>query len=499
MNIETWAYIRHLFFVEQYSKKAIARKLNLDPKTIRQALKKETFQYERRGPRSSKIEAFQEKIADLLQSYPGMSAVRIYEEIRKIGYPGGISILRSYLQPLRLEKRIFLHIQTSPAEEAQVDWAYTGRIGDRISYCFLMVLSFSKMLYLEFFPDQRLESFLAGHIHAFQYFHGIPKKIRYDSLKSVVLTRFGPNIQFNRRFLDFVGLVYLFNPSVCNVRSPHEKGRVENAVRYVKNNFLAGRTFSSFTDCNQQAAFWRDERANVRIHGTMKKRPVDVFREQEQALLIPLPKTDYDTRSVCSVKCSSQGLVHFDTNRYSVPFTHAAMTLTLKADDQFVSIYDKEQLIAQHGRSHLKHQVIEDPRHVKGILPKKPQGAIFKHRDAIMAMGEPAKQYLAAMTKTELNITNQLKKIIGLIDLFGKTEVAVAMEQAIKHHALGFEYLQNIILANRRKRAETKAPGSPSSKINPEMIRSTWVEERNPEIYDQYANSKEHDDEDSNT
>ena len=379
MNIETWGYIRHLFFVEQYSKKAIARKLNLDPKTVRRALTKETFQCERRGPRSSKLEAFREKIDNLLQSYPGMSAVRIYEEIRKGGYRGGISILRSYLRPLRLEKRTFLHIQTFPAEEAQVDWAYTGRIGDRISYCFLMVLSFSKMLYIEFFPDQRLESFLAGHIHAFHYFQGIPKKIRYDSLKSVVLTRFGSNIQFNRRFLDFAAH-HLFNPSVCNVRSPHEKGRVENAVRYVKNNFLAGRTFSSFTDCNQQAAVWRDERANIRVHGTMKARPVDIFREKELSLLIPLPKTDYDARSVCSVKCSSQGLVRFDTNRYSVPFTNAAMTLTLKADDQFVSIYDKEQLIAQHGRSHLKHQVIEDPRHVKGGLPQKPQGAIFKNQ-----------------------------------------------------------------------------------------------------------------------
>ena len=498
MNIETWGYIRHLFFVEQYSKKAIARKLNIDPKTVRRALKKETFQRENQGARPSKLDEFREKINGLLQSYPGMSAVRIHEEIRKTGYPGGISILRSYLRPLRLEKKTFLHIQTFPAEEAQVDWASTGRIGDRMSYCFLMVLSFSKMLYIEFFPDQRLESFLAGHLHAFQYFQGIPKKIRYDSLKSVVLTRFGSNIQFNRRFLDFAAH-HLFNPSVCNVRSPHEKGRVENAVRYVKNNFLAGRTFSSLTDCNQQAVLWRDEKANVRIHGTMKARPMDIFREKEQAVLIPLPKTDYDTRSVCSVKCSSQGLVRFDTNRYSVPFTHAAMTLTLKADDQFVSIYDKEQLIAQHGRSHLKHQVIEDPRHVKGCLPKKPQGAIFKHRDSLLAIGESAKQYFEAMTKTELNITNQLKKIIGLIDLFGKTEVSAAMEQAIKHHAFGCEYLQNIILANRRKRAETKPPGAPSSKINPEMIRSTWVEERNPEIYDQYANSKEHDHEDPNT
>ena len=496
MNIETWGYIRHLFFVEKYSKKAIARKLNLDPKTIRRALKKETFHREHQPSRSSKLDTVREKINDLLQSYPGMSAVRIHEEILKTGYPGGISILRNYLRTTRQDKKAFLHIQTFPGEEAQVDWAYAGRIGNRISYCFLMVLSFSKMLYIEFFHDQKLSSFLTGHLHAFHYFQGIPKKIRYDSLKSVVLTRLGPNIQFNRRFLDFAAH-HLFNPSVCNVRSPHEKGRVENAVRYVKNNFLAGRTFISITDCNQQAALWRDQKANVRIHGTMKTKPVDIFREKEQSLLIPLPKNEYDTRIVCSVKCSSQGLVRFDTNRYSVPFIHAAMTLTLKADDQFVSIYDKEQIIAQHGRSHLKHQVIEDPKHVQGLLTARPQGATFKHRDAIMAMGESAKQYLEAMTKTELNITYQLKKIMGLIDLFGKTEVIAAVEQALKHHAFGCEYLQNIILANRRKRAETRTPGSPSSKINPDLIRSTYVEERNPEIYDQYVNSKEHDEDEN--
>ena len=112
-------------------------------------------------------------------------------------------------------------------------------------------------------------------------------------------------------------------------------------------------------------------------------------------------------------------------------------------------------------------------------------------------MGEKAKQYLEAMTKTELNISHQLKKIIGLIDLFGKIEVTAAIEQAMMHHALGYEYLQNIILANRRKRAITTPPGTPSSKIDPDLVRSTSVEERNPEIYDQYC-SKETDDEDSN-
>ena len=495
MNIETWGYIRHLFFVEKIPKKAIARQLNLDPKTIRRALAKDTFQRQPSPPRPSKLDDFKEKIRALITTYPGISAVRIHEEIREACYNGGISILRDYLRTLRPNRKAFLRIRTFPGEEAQVDWASTGMIGDRKSSCFLMVLSFSKLLYIEFFPSQTLENFLAGHLHAFNYFEGVPKKIRYDNLKSVVLNRLGPNIQFNRRFLDFAAH-YLFDPSVCNIRSPQEKGRVENAVKYVKNNFIAGRTFTSLTDCNQQAVTWRDHTANVRIHGTTKARPIELFREKEQPFLIPLPKIDYDTRIVCPVKSSSQGLVCFDTNRYSVPFTHVAMALTLKADDQFVSVYDKEQLITNHTRSYQKHQIIEDPGHVKGLLAGRPHGATFKQRDAILALGESAKQYLENMAKTELHINKQFKNITGLIDLFGKTEVVAAFEQALQHRAFGHEYLRNIIFANRRKRADTKPPGSPSSKINPELIRTTWVEERNPEIYDQYCNIQEHDNED---
>jgi transposase len=480
MNIETWGHIRHLFFVQKLSKMAIARQLNLDPKTVRLALSKETFPGIPRKERPSKLDDFGERIDLLLSSYPGISAVRILEEIRKDGYAGGITILRVHLQSLRTNKKAFLHIRTLPGEEAQVDWASTGSIGDRKSSCFLMVLSFSKMLYLEFFPSQSMENFLAGHVHAFRLFGGVPKKIRYDNLTSVVLARFGSIVQFNRRFLDFAAH-YLFDPSACNVQSPHEKGRVENAVRYVKNNFLAGRTFVSITDCNQQATIWRDHTANVRVHGAIKKKPVDLW-EQEKPFLIPLPENDYDIRIVCSVKSSSQ-----------VPFAHASMDLTVKADDQFVSIYDKERFITQHTRHYQKHQVIENPEHTKGMLAARPHGTPLKHREAILAIGESAKHYMEAMTKTELNIPHQLRKIMDLMDLFGKTEVLAALEQALQHRAYGHDYLRNIILANRRKRADNKLPGTPSSKINPDLIRTVRVEERNPEIYDQYCNSKEFD------
>ena len=493
MKIETWAAIRHLFYIEKLPKKAIARKLGLDPKTVRRALKRETFSPAVIQPRTSKLDGYKEKIGEILDHYSDLSAIRIHEEIKKLGYPGGISILRDYLATFRAPSKTFLSIRTTPAEEAQADWTYAGRISSQRIYCFVMVLSFSGLLYLQFFPSQTSEHFMTGHLRAFHFFQGVPKKIRYDNLVSVVLQRFGSAIQFNPRFLAFAAH-YLFDPSPCNVKSPHEKGRVERIIRYVKNNFLAGRTFLSLTDLNLKATAWRDEGANRRIHGTTGKRPLDLFAQQEQSLLTPLPKTDYDTRLTLAVKSTSQSLVKFETNRYSVPFTYASRMLTLKADDQWVSLYDKEKLIAQHQRSQQKYQSIEDPRHYQGLLSSKPHGAYFKHRDALLALGETAHRYVELLTKTELRLPHQIKKIVQLVDLYGKAEVLEAMDHALQYNALGHEYLRNIIQANRRKRAATQPLGSPSSKIHPDLIRSTWVEERDPSLYDTHFHIQEVDD-----
>jgi len=495
MKIETWASIRHLYHVEKLPKKVIARELGIDPKTVRRALNQETFSRPPCQPRTSKLDAFKEKIGELLNHYAKMTAVRIHEEVQKLGYSGGISILRDYLRPLRTSSKAFLHIQTTPAEEAQSDWAYAGKIASKRVYCFVMVLSFSRMLYLEFFPSQTIEHFMTGHLRAFHFFEGVVKKIRYDNLSSVVLHRIGSAVQFNPRFLAF-SAHYLFDPSPCNVKSPHEKGRVEKTVGYIKSNFLAARTFSSLTDLNHQALLWRDQVANCRIHGTTGKRPIDLFDEQEKSLLIPLPKTDYDTRLIQGVKSSSQSLVQFETNRYSVPFAYASRMLTLKADDQWVCIYDKEKLIAQHPRSYQKYQVIEDPRHGKGLVASRPHGAYFKHRDALLALGNTAHRYLELLTRTELHLPHQIKKIVELVDLYGKTEVLAAIEHALNHNALGHEYLRNIIQANRRKRASSHPLGSPCSKINPDLIRSTWVEERDPGLYDAHFQIEEDDHED---
>src|SRR4030043_2002995 len=128
MKIETWASIRHLYHVEKRRKTALASQLGIGPKAVRRALKQETFSPTPPQLRASKLDAFKDKIGELLNHYATISAVRIHGEIQKRGYSGGISILRDYLRPLRTSPNAFLPIQTPPAEQAQVDWAYAGKM-----------------------------------------------------------------------------------------------------------------------------------------------------------------------------------------------------------------------------------------------------------------------------------------------------------------------------------------------------------------------------------
>jgi transposase len=225
------------------------------------------------------------------------TARRVYNRlVDEYGYKGSEPAVRRYVRFTKMALGIDAPCAFIPYDpevghegtEAQVYWAYSARIGDINSYCFFMVLSFSKMLFIKFFPSRSLENLLTGHLHAFHYFQGIPQKIHYN-LKNVVLNIPGSNTQFNHKFLDFAAC-HLFTPHGYNARNLDEKGRVENDAYYVRNKFLAGRTFDSFIDCNQQAILWLDATANVRFHRTVKARVIDLFKEKEQPHMIPLPK-----------------------------------------------------------------------------------------------------------------------------------------------------------------------------------------------------------------
>lgn len=495
MNAETWAEIRRLYFIEGLSKRKIAKIIKMDKKTITRAIKMNEYTGKRiiQSKRPSKLDPYKKDIAELIERYKSISGQRVYEEITKKGYAGKTTILRDYLKDIRdVKKEAFIRVETLPAEQAQVDWADCGtiRIGGhtRKLSCFVMVLSYSRLMYLEFTLSQRLERFMRCHINAFRFFGGVPKNILYDNLKTVVLVRFGREIRLNPRFEAFSGY-YLFKPVICNPYSGHEKGRVESGIKYVKKNFLVGRDFKSFTHLKAQSIDWQDQIANLRIHGTTRKRPIDLYM-LEKDILTALPDKDYDTSIAIATKSTKDCRVKFDANTYSVPFKYASTPLTLKATGDTVCVYNGITLIAHHKRSFEKYLSIEDPKHYEGLLSMKKKARKYKIRDIFLSLGEEYKAYLTGMVSQELNISHHIEKILDMIDIYGKTEVLGAINHALKHEAFGSSYIKNIIL-QKRARENQKGIINPISIMGNDDFANTSIEERDLNLYDNLFESEE--------
>lgn len=491
MDVEVWAEIRRLYFIEHLSMRRIAKVMHLDRKTVARAIRMEVYHGRKNVRRCSKLDPYEKDISELLEKYNLLSAERIYEEIKKKGYSGKISILRDYLSRIRdSKKEAYLRIETLPGEQAQVDWLDSGsiKIGEhyRKLSCFVMVLSYSRLMYIEFTLSQRLESFIQCHINAFRFFKGIPKKILYDNLKSVVLVRFGREIKFNPKFEAFRGY-YMFEAILCNPYSGHEKGKVESGIKYVKHNFLTGRTFKSFIGLKEQSMEWLRETANIRIHGTTHKRPIDLYKEEKDKLMA-LPDKDYDTKIVIPTKSTKDCRVRFDSNTYSVPFQYACKVLTLKATDKEVMVYNDGKLIAHHKRTYEKYLSIEDPRHYKELIAMKKKALKYKKRDEFLSLGEGCEGYLKGMVASELNLSHHIEKILEMVNIYGKKIVLQAIKSALKYGAFGCSYIKNIILQQRKG---DNRPINPISIKGSEEFNNVSIEERDLDLYDDLFSEEE--------
>ena len=333
------AEVRYLHNRKGLSMRAIAERMHLSRTAERRALRDHAGPPRKRPNCPSKLGPYKKEVKRLLKAYPRISGIRVFEELCAQGYTGKTTILNDYIKSLRAQTReAFFRLQFAPGRQAQVDWGSCGRIDvegySRRLSVFAMVLSYSRMLYAEFTISERIEEFLRCHVNAFSFFNGVPETVLYDNLKSVVYQRSGPVIQFNRRFLDCAAH-YCIQPRVCGVAKGNEKGRVESAIKYIKGNFLAGRSFTSLSDINDQVHQWLDMKANVRVHGSTHRRPVDLFGE-EQPLLARLPEAEYDTAATVPVRASKDCFVQFQTNSYSVPIRYVSQKLTLRATAQKV-------------------------------------------------------------------------------------------------------------------------------------------------------------------
>lgn len=452
IDYELYCKLRHLKD-EGLSAHQIAEELAMDPRTVVKWLARERFCQRKSVARGSKLDPFKAEIARLLQSH-AFSAVQILMRIREQGYAGGYSIVKDHVRAIRPSKRpAYLTLAFAPGECAQVDWGSYGSVAvgntrRRLSF-FAMVLCYSRMLYVEFTVSQSLEHFLYCHKNAFDFFGHVPKKIMVDNLKSAVLRRvLGRPPVLNPRYLDFANH-YGFAISPCNVGRGNEKGRVENAVGYVKKNFLAGLEIPDFAALGPAVSNWLETVANVRTHGETRKKPVELF-EAERPCLLPLTANAFDIATVSRERASSQFRITLDTNRYSVPAEYAGRALTVKTDPERICVYAQDQLIARHIRSYERNLDFEDPDHPKALLAQRKKARDQKIFMRFIALSQKADLYYRKLAERRLNPQQHVRKIVALSEIYGTEPVARAIEDAFTLEAFSSEYIANLLQQRAR-------------------------------------------------
>ena len=432
----------------------IGKKVNLDHRTIANWLKQERYIPRKSPNKPGKLEPFKAEIVGMLERH-SYTAKQIFQHIQEeLNYDGSYSTVKKYVRKVRPKRsQAYLKLSFSPGECAQVDWGSFGsvNVGEtrrRLSF-FVMVLCYSRMMYVEFTVSQTMEHFLSCHQNAFQYFGRCPSRIMVDNLKSAVLRRIiGQAPVFNPKYLDFAKH-YGFEITACNVRKGNEKGRVESGVGYVKKNLLNGWDISDFKVVAPTCSQWLDSIANVRIHGETRKKPIDFFAE-EKPHLKPLPINLYDVANVSQVRVSPQFRVTLDTNRYSVPAEYAGSDITLKSYPNRLCMYHEENLIARHTRSYDRYQDFEDPDHPKELLAHRKKACNQKIKIRFLKLSNKAQDYYNELEKKRMNPLHHLRKIVALSEIYGCEPVARALDDAFVFKAFSCEYIANLLEQRNR-------------------------------------------------
>jgi transposase len=413
--------------------------------------------------------------------------------IRLRGYPGSITQLRRLAAELRPPHgEAFLRLRTFPGEQAQADWAHFGEVAigrarRRLSG-FVLTLSYSRALWLEFFLDQTLENFLLGHVHAFADWGGASRTVLTDNLRSVVLERRGDAIHFHPRFLE-LSAHYHFATRPCRPARGNEKGRVERAIQYVRHSFFAARPFTTLTDFNRQALDWRNQVAHQRPWPGEDSRTVAQVFEEEKAHLLPLPAHPFSCDWSSTVRADKTLWVRFDLNDYSVPPQALGRTLTLVASPTRVRLLEGATEIASHPRSYDRHELVEEPAHRQALLEQKRKalGSTAGGRLALLVPESPA--FLQAAFERGESTPRLTAQLLRLLDDYGAAELAATLREALDRHTPRLSSVA-FILARRHRQRRQRPPLPVNLSRRPDLENLT-VANPSLEAYDELTQDPE--------
>ena len=373
INRDKWGAIASLL-AQGVKKKAIARTLGLHIQTVRKWVAEGGWKPFSRPSRGTKLDGYREWAAARLPQI-GYSAVVLLEELKAKGYTGGYDVVKQFVRPYREEQARLeaatVRFETAPGQQAQVDWgtAWVPIAGHEVRVqFFVMVLGYSRRIYSRATLDQKVPALLSCHESAFEHFGGRTRDILYDNPKTIALERDGRLVRLNPVFEDFARY-WSYSPRLCWPYRARTKGKVESGVKYVKGNFLAGKSFESLEHLNRELLRWCVETADRRVHGTTHRIPAEVFAEE-----VLVPTTGHPPYRLVETPhrtVATDCLVTYETNRYSVPARLVGKTVEVVVTGSAVAIYHRGERVAEHVLNPGRFQVVMEKAHYAELFKRR--------------------------------------------------------------------------------------------------------------------------------
>ena len=426
------AEIRRLHFAEKWPVHTVATQLGVHADVVRRIVGHLTSEGRGKPVLEELMGPYVSFVSDTLTRYPGLRSTRLYDMLRERGYLGSPRTVRRYVRQVRPAPRgdTFLRPQPLIGEQAQIDWLHAGRMrvlgGERDIWAFVMVLSYSRALWAELLFDLTAFAVRRSLLRAVAYFGGCTRQWLFDNPKTIIQARHGDTYRFHPLLCELCAELYV-QPRVCAVRRPQSKGRVERAVRFIRERFLAGRTLHDLDADNADLSRFVAEIAPSRPHPELAGRTVaEVFTEEQQRLM-PLPASLPPLEATVPGRVDKYALVRFDGNRYSVPSDQGTGPCTIAFDGATVRFLVDGIAVARHTRCWGRRQVIEDAEHRRAHDRHGPASRACVAHTRMRQAAPNVDSLISRWVERGCNAGNMASRTVKLLDLYGESIFAEAV------------------------------------------------------------------------
>jgi transposase len=491
------AEIVRLWHAEKWKIGTIAAQLGVHHDTVRRVLAQAGVAEGITTIRPSMIDPFVPLIRQTLEKYPRLRASRLYGMVKQRGYGGGPDHFRHVIARYRPRPvaEAYLRLRTLPGEQAQVDWGYFGKLtigrALRPLWGFVMVLSYSRHVFLRFYLGQAMANFLRGHVCAFQTWNAVPRVLLYDNLKSAVLERVGQAVHFHPTLLALAAH-YHFEPRPVAVGRGNEKGRVERTIRFIRESFFAARQFTDLADLNTQAELWCNTVAAERPCPEDRTQRVREVFEAETPSLLCLADNPFPAEDRFETQVARTPYVRFDLNDYSVPYTHVRRPVVVLATLDTVRIVDGLEVIATHRRSWDKGEQVEIEEHVRELVAWKRAARHHRGLDRLHHAAPHAPAFFAAVAERGGNLGATTTGLTRLLDLYGAQTLDQALSEALSADSAHLQAVRQIL--EQQQHARLQDPPLPVALPDDPRVRDIVVHPHDLATYDRLTTGDSDDD-----